>query len=262
MHNTGFQLLGLDYRYLAFDIDEAHLSQAVDSLKMMNARGWNLTMPCKTKMCELVDELSPAARLTHAVNTVVNDDGVLKGYTTDGSGYMRMLKENDLDMTGRKMVLAGAGGAARAIAVQAALDGVKAITIFNRSLDKAVRVADDINRCTDCHAEAYGLEDETMLRQAMREAALFTNATKIGMEPKADASIIKDVSLLDPHLVVSDIVYNPLKTKLLSQAESRGCKTIGGLKMLLWQGVDAFRLWTGKEMPAAVVADKYFKEQP
>lgn len=259
MHNMAFSLLGLDYAYLAFDVNEAKLPEAVKALRLFNARGWNLTMPDKTKMCELVDELSPASRLMEAVNTVVNDQGVLKGYTTDGSGYMRMLREFDVDIIGRKLVLAGAGGAARAIAIQAALDGVGEIVIFNRSVDKAVRIADDINRHTDCKSAAYSIADTAQLSRELRDAALFTNATQIGMEPRPDASVIEDKALLHPDLVVSDIVYNPRKTKLLKMAEEQGCKTVGGLGMLLWQGADAFKLWTGREMPVYQVQDKYFK---
>lgn len=259
MHNLAFSLLGLDYAYLAFDVGEAQLSEAVKGLKLLNARGWNLTMPDKTRMCELVDELSPASKLMEAVNTVVNDNGVLKGYTTDGSGYMRMLRESGVDMIKKKMVLAGAGGAARAIAIQAALDGVREIVIFNRSLDKAVKIADDINTHTRCSASAYSISDTTQLGRELQDAAVFTNATQIGMAPHLDTSVIEDKNLLHPGLVVSDIVYNPRKTKLLKMAEEQGCKTVGGLGMLLWQGADAFKLWTGLEMPVREVQNKYFK---
>lgn len=259
MHNMAFSLLGLDYAYLAFEVGETQLAEAVKGLKLLNARGWNLTMPNKTKMCELVDELSPASQLMEAVNTVVSEDGVLKGYTTDGSGYMRMLREYGVDVIHKKMVLGGAGGAARAIAIQAALDGVAEIVIFNRSLDKAVKIADDINRHTGCIASAYSIADTAQLSKALESAALFTNATQIGMAPRSGQSVIEDKSLLHPGLVVSDIVYNPRETKLLKMAEEQGCKTVGGLGMLLWQGADAFKLWTGHEMPVYDVQNKYFK---
>ena len=259
MHNMAFSLLGLDYAYLAFEVGETQLAEAVKGLKLLNARGWNLTMPNKTKMCELVDELSPASQLMEAVNTVVSENGVLKGYTTDGSGYMRMLREYGVDVIHKKMVLAGAGGAARAIAIQAALDGVAEIVIFNRSLDKAVKIADDINRHTGCIASAYSIADTAQLSKALESAALFTNATQIGMAPRSGQSVIEDKGLLHPGLVVSDIVYNPRETKLLKMAEEQGCKTVGGLGMLLWQGADAFKLWTGHEMPVYDVQNKYFK---
>lgn len=259
MHNLAFSMLGLDYVYLAFDVKEDKLEETVKGLKLLNVRGWNLTMPNKTKMLELLDSVSPAAELIGAVNTVVNDNGTLKGHTTDGSGYMRMLLESGVDVIGKKMVIAGAGGAARAIAAQAALDGVSKITLFNRDVLKVEKLAEVLNHHTNCVVEAYGLNDERELKRAIGEAAVFTNATKVGMEPDADAAIIKDASLLYPELVVSDIVYNPKKTKLLQMAEEQGCKTIGGMGMLLWQGADAFRLWTGCDMPAYAVQRKYFK---
>ena len=131
MHNKSFELLGLDYRYLAFEVTEDTLETAVKGLKVMGARGFNLTMPCKNKVVSLCDKLSPAARLIGAVNTVVNDNGILTGHNTDGIGYMQSVKDAGYDIIGKKMTLLGAGGAATAVCVQAALDGVKEINIFS-----------------------------------------------------------------------------------------------------------------------------------
>ena len=260
MHNLAFKTLELDYCYMAFRADENTLPETVEALKALDVRGWNLTMPCKTKMCELVDELSPAAKLTHSVNTVVNDKGRLTGHTTDGSGYMQMLAEAGVEIIGKKMVIAGAGGAARAIAVQAALDGVAEIAIFNRSIEKASHLADDINKGTKCYASAYDIKDTSMLKQELEDAVLFTNATQVGMAPNQHTSIVEETFIFPENLIVSDIVYNPRKTQLLVQAESQGLKTIGGLKMLLWQGAHAFKLWTGQSMPVDVVAARYFAD--
>lgn len=259
MHNKGFELLGLDYAYLAFDIGEEQLAEAVSGLKLLNARGFNLTMPDKTKMCELVDVLSPASRIMNAVNTVVNDNGILTGYTTDGSGYMQMLKDEGVKIKGKKMTLVGTGGAARAIAVQAALDGVGEIAIFNRTVERAVQLADDINQNTKCKASGYSLKDKMQLKQNLKDSLLLTNATQVGMNLRPDESIIEDLSLLHEGLVVSDIVYNPRETKLLTQAKQKGCKTVGGLHMLLWQGVHAFKLWTGADMPVQSIKDQFFQ---
>ncbi|MDO4288509.1 MAG: shikimate dehydrogenase [Eubacterium sp.] len=259
MHNEAFGLLGLDYAYLAFDVDEAALPEAVAGLKAMGARGWNLTMPDKTAMMDLLDEVSPAAKIVGAVNTVVNEGGRLVGYTTDGSGYMAMLAEAGIDVIGKKLVMAGAGGAARAIAAQAALDGVAELVIFNRSEDKARKIADDINASTACQARAYALADTNQLKGEMAEAALFVNATKIGMAPDTGASVIADDAVFESRPVVSDIIYEPRKTALLKRAEACGCQTINGMGMLLWQGVHAFKLWTGREMPVAAIQEKYFR---
>ena len=132
MHNKAFQLLGLDYAYLCFEAKEADMEEAIRSLKFLNARGFNCTMPVKIRMCELADRLSPAAEIIGAVNTVVIEDGVLTGHNTDGIGYMAALREASVDVIGKKMVLLGGGGAATAIAVQAALDGVSQLSLFNR----------------------------------------------------------------------------------------------------------------------------------
>lgn len=259
MHNKAFELLHLDYCYLAFDVDENGLADAVKGLKTIGARGWNLTMPDKTKMCELVDELSSAAEIIGAVNTVVNDNGRLTGHITDGTGFMTNLKKHHIDVIGRKIVLCGAGGAARAIAVQAALDGVKEIVIFNRSANKAERLADTINDHTSCRASAYALADQSALKSELSDAALFVNGTKLGMHPKADTCVLEDFDMLSPETAVADIVYNPRKTKLLTLAEARGCQIVGGLGMLMWQGAHAFKIWTGCDMPVEAIRKEYFE---
>ena len=259
MHNEAFGLLGLDYVYLAFDVDEEGLPAAVAGLKAVGARGWNLTMPDKTAMVELLNELSPAAKIVGAVNTVVNEDGRLVGHTTDGSGYMAMLAEAGVDITGKKLVMAGAGGAARAIAAQAALDGVAELAIFNRSVAKAEKIADDLNRSTDCKASAYALADIGTLRKELSDAAVFVNATKIGMAPDIGASVITDDTLFGSRPVVTDIIYEPRQTALLKRAQDCGCRTINGMGMLLWQGAHAFELWTGRKMPVDSIREKYFK---
>ncbi|MEG0075656.1 MAG: shikimate dehydrogenase [Eubacterium sp.] len=259
MHNKGFELLNLDYVYLAFDSGEAQLEEAVKGLRALKVRGWNLTMPHKSKMCELVEVLSPASKMMNAVNTVVNENGILTGYNTDGTGYMQMLKEENVDIIGKKITIIGAGGAARAIAVQAALDGVKEMAIFNRHVDKARQLADDINTYTTCSAGSYSVKDTSQLKEALLDSVLLINATQVGMHPKIGESVIEDQTLLHHNLVVSDIIYNPRKTKLLAMAEKQGCKTMNGLQMLLWQGVHGFKLWTGYDMPVEAIKNSYFK---
>ncbi|MEY8426413.1 shikimate dehydrogenase [Lachnospiraceae bacterium 46-15] len=261
MHNEAFQLLGLDYAYLCFDVGEDSLADAVHGLRTLGARGWNCTMPDKQRMCELCDSLSPAAHMIGAVNTVVNENGILIGHNTDGVGYMMAVKEAGFDIIGKEMTLLGAGGASTAIAVQAALDGVKSLNIFNRrgrSWEHAVKLTDTINTNTSCRASLYDLADAASLEKCLRESAILTNGTSVGMAPHESECILSDDSLLRPELVVSDIIYNPRKTRLMQIAESKGCPAFNGLYMLLFQGAEAFRLWTGKKMPIEEIKHAYF----
>ena len=262
MHNASFEALGLDYAYLCFDVGTDRLKEAVEGLRAMGARGWNLTMPDKNLMCQLADKLSPASEISGAVNTIVNDDGVLTGYTTDGTGYMRAAEEAGFPLPGKVMTLLGGGGAATAILVQAALDGMKEIRVFNRkspTFDRLSAIAGQLNRRTDCVVTVHPLEDTEDLRASIADSDILTNATNIGMAPHTDACPIPDASFLRPELIVSDIIYNPRQTKLLQMASEIGCPFFNGLYMLLYQGAEAFRLWTGQEMPVESIREKYFK---
>ncbi|MBQ3546595.1 MAG: shikimate dehydrogenase [Lachnospiraceae bacterium] len=261
MHNDSFNILGLDYVYLCFDVDTTTLKTAVDGMKAMGVRGFNCTMPDKNLMCELADKLSPAAKMIGAVNTVVNDDGILIGHNTDGIGYMKSVKAAGHDIIGKNMTLLGAGGAATAICVQAALDGVSSIDIFSRKgkfFDRAKNLIDTINKNTDCKVSLYELDDKTMLNKSIENSHILTNATSVGMAPNIDNCIITDESVLRPDLIVSDVIYNPRETKLLTMARAHGCKTFNGLYMLLYQGAEAFKIWTGKEMPVEQIKEKHF----
>ena len=261
MHNASFEALGLDYAYLCFDVGTDRLKEAVEGLRAMGARGWNLTMPDKNLMCQLADKLSPASEISGAVNTIVNDDGVLTGYTTDGTGYMRAAEEAGFPLPGKVMTLLGGGGAATAILVQAALDGMKEIRVFNRkspTFDRLSAIAVQLNRRTDCLVTVHPLEDTEDLRASIADSDILTNATNIGMAPHTDACPIPDASFLRPELIVSDIIYNPRETRLLAEAKAAGCRTFNGMYMLLYQGAEAFRLWTGREMPVDVIKTKYF----
>lgn len=261
MHNESFQELGLDYVYLAFDVGTDRLETVVEGLRAMDVRGFNLTMPDKNLMCSLCDRLSPASEISGAVNTVVNDNGVLTGYTTDGIGYMRAAKDAGHDLIGKKMTLLGAGGAATAILVQAALDGLREISVFSihdEFFPRAEKIVDELNHRTDCKVCLYDFEDESILRREITESAVLTNGTSVGMLPGADRSIITDPSMFHKNLIVSDVIYNPRETLLLKLAREAGCSTFNGLYMLMYQGAEAFKLWTGQEMPVSIIKEKYF----
>lgn len=263
MHNAAFEALHLDYCYLAFDVDEEALPAAVEGLKAMHARGFNLTMPDKNRMAGLCDRLSPAAEIIGAVNTVVNDGGILTGHNTDGVGYMRSVKDAGFDILGKKMTLLGAGGAATAILVQAALDGVAEISVFLRPLSRffsrAKETARILRERTDCKITLCDFGDLDLLKKELSESAILTNATSVGMAPNEDACPVPDASYLPQTLIVSDIIYNPKETKLLKMARENGCPAFNGSYMLLYQGAEAFRLWTGMEMPVEAVRERFFR---
>lgn len=264
MHNESFRHLGLDYVYLCFDVTEDTLPEAVAGLKACGIRGFNLTMPNKNKIVELLDDLSPAARLIGAVNTVVNEHGRLTGYNTDGIGYMQAVKDAGHDIIGKTITVMGAGGAATAICAQAALDGVEAIHIFARPTSRfwtrTRKLVDTIHATLPCKAVLHDNADKEALKKAAAESTLLLNATSVGMAPNTEASIITDTSIFRPDLIVSDVIYNPQETLLLRQARIAGCPTFNGMYMLLYQGAEAFRLWTGRDMPIELIKAKYFSK--
>lgn len=263
MHNEAFRQLNLDYIYLAFDVKADSLCKAVDGLISLNVRGFNVTMPHKKAMASLCDQLSPVASLTGSVNTVLNENGILIGHTTDGVGYFRSLKEKGHNLIGKKMTLLGTGGAATVILAQGALDGVSEISVFNRkgaSYDRAEQFIKKLNDCTSCKIALYDIEDTSALKREIMESAILTNGTSVGMAPNTEDSIITDPSLLHKELIVSDIIYNPRTTKLIKLANEVGCMTYNGLGMLLYQGAESFRIWTAKEMPVDIIKEKYFPE--
>ncbi|OAA87308.1 shikimate dehydrogenase [Clostridium ljungdahlii] len=253
MQNEAFAKLGLDYAYLAFEVGNEELEDTIKGFRAMKVRGANVSMPNKTVVHKYLDKLSEAAELCGAVNTIVNDNGVLTGHITDGIGYMQSLKDNDIDVIGKKMTIVGAGGAATAIEIQAALDGVAEISIFNyqdKFFERAKKTVKDINERTKCKAILYDLADLDKLKEEIADSYLFANATGVGMKPLEGQTYIPDKSFLRPDLIVTDTVYAPRETVLLKMAKEAGCKkTMNGLGMMLFQGAAAFKLWTGKDMP-------------
>ena len=252
MHNEAFAKLGLDYAYLAFEVGTEDLEDTIKGFRAMKVRGSNISMPNKTVVHKYLDKLSDAAEMCGAVNTIVNDNGVLTGHITDGIGYMSGLKDAGIDIIGKKMTIVGAGGAATAIQVQAALDGVKEISIFNRKdafYERAQKTVKDINEKTNCKATLYDLDDLDKLKEEIASSYIFTNATGMGMKPLEGQTYIPDKSFLRKDLIVTDVVYAPAETALLKMAKEVGCKTLNGFPMMLFQGAAAFKLWTNQDMP-------------
>ncbi|ETA73830.1 shikimate dehydrogenase [Ligilactobacillus equi] len=265
MHNHAFAKLGLNYAYLAFEIDNEKLEKAVDAIRTLDMRGSNVSMPNKQKILPYLDKLSPASEMTGAVNTIVNDNGVLTGYTTDGTGFMKSLEDEGLNIIGKKMTLAGAGGAGTPIAIQAALDGVAEIAIFNRENDpqweQAKKNVEIINEKTDCKATLHRLEDQEDFKQAIADCDIYCDATGVGMKPLEDMSLVNDPSWFHKDMIVYDTVYAPRETKLMKVAKEAGVEHVfNGLGMMLEQGAEAFKLWTGEDMPVDYIRELLFKD--
>jgi shikimate dehydrogenase len=260
MHNAAFACLGLEYAYLAFDTNEDNLEDVVKAMRVLKVRGFNVTMPNKKNVLPLLDEVTPEARMIGAVNTVLQENGRLIGYNTDGRGYVHALLETGVAVAGKRILLAGAGGAARSVTVQLAVDGAAEIVILNRTLSRAEAICSVIQKNVPaCRVQALNL-DEGTLRQRLRETDIFINTTALGMHPYEDQSVVTSPEMLHGDLIVSDVIYKPSKTRLLKIAEQAGCKTMNGLGMMIWQGAEAFKIWTGVDMPVDYIKNEVFSE--
>ncbi|WP_097006680.1 shikimate dehydrogenase [Lacrimispora amygdalina] len=253
MYNYSFEKLGLDYAYLAFDVTVEEVEKAIEAVKTLRMRGCNVTMPCKTEALKYMDELSDAARITGAVNTIVNENGKLIGHMTDGQGFVDNLRDHGVEIKDKKITICGGGGAATAIQVQCALEGAREISIFNirdAFFERTLQTAEKIRQeKPGCIVNVFDISDMETMREEMKTSDIFANATIVGMKPMDNESVVKDVTMFRPGLVVTDAVYNPKETKMLREAKEAGCNCISGQGMLVWQGAAAFKLYTGQEMP-------------
>ncbi len=262
MYNYSFDRLGLDYVYVALDIRENEVKDAISAMRLFHMKGGNVTMPDKVEAAKYMDALSPAAQIIGAINTIVNEDGKLTGHITDGEGFVNNLRDHGIDIKDKKITVAGGGGAATAIQVQCALDGAREITIFNKKdafFERTLQTAEKIKKAVPgVVVNVYDMDDVTKMTEEIQDSDVFANATIVGMKPMDDQSVVKDLAAFHKGLVVADAVYNPEETKLLRQAKEAGCIPIGGKGMLLWQGVSAFKLFTGQDMPVEEVKEKFF----
>lgn len=264
MYNYSFDRLGINSAYLAYDVPLEKTGEAVATLRLLGCGGFNVTMPCKTEVTKYLDRLSPACELIGASNCVVVEaDGTLTGHNTDGLGFVANLRVHGVDVKGKRMVILGAGGAGTAVTMQSAVDGASEIHIFNRKgytfyPNAELTVKKITERIPACKASVTDLADKEALAEAVRNCDILVNATKVGMAP-LDGETLIDPSLFRADLVVADTVYNPKETRMILEAKAAGVKAaIGGIGMLLRQGVEGFRLYTGREMPADEVMDKFF----
>ncbi|EOL41888.1 shikimate dehydrogenase [Enterococcus phoeniculicola] len=267
MHNESFAKLGLDYAYLAFEVGNEELEGAVQGIRSLGLRGANISMPNKQAIIPYLDELTPAAKLIGAVNTVINKDGLgyLVGDVTDGTGAMQALRDEEVDVRDQTITITGAGGAATAIAIQAALDGAKEFHLFNRKdalFANVVETAEKINQHTKATAIVYDLADQESFKEAVQKSSIYVDATGVGMKPLENLSLINDAELIHEDLVVFDVVYSPRETKLLTFAKEHGAKkTINGLGMMLHQGAESFKQFTGEDMPVDYIRELLFEEE-
>lgn len=249
MHNAAFKELGLNLVYLAFTVSRKELKNALLGAKSLGLKGLNVTMPHKNEVMNYLDELDLTAKSIGAVNTVLNNEGKMVGYNTDGKGAIIALHENGVCLERTKLVVLGAGGAAKAIAYQAAKD-VKELVILNRSPSKAKKLVESFPKNLGAKVKSGSLSFE-VLEQELATADILVNATCLGMHPNCDSPVPS--GLLRSDLCVMDIIYNPMETKLLKAAKAVGAQVISGVEMLIYQGAVAFEIWTNCPAPVDVM---------
>ena len=248
MHNAAFRDAGLDYIYVAFRVTADKLAPAIEGIKALQMPGMNVTIPHKVNVIPLLDKLDPLAEKIGAVNTIVNDNGVLTGYNTDATGFLQPLLEKGIEPKGKNIVIVGAGGASRAVSFILADRGAN-IVIVNRieELEWAADLAERITQALGTPVNALELT-EGNLAGVIDRADILVNATSVGMSPNDSVSAVP-ARLLKKDLIVYDVVYNPERTQLLKDAEKAGAAIISGIDMLVWQGILAFEKWTGIKPP-------------
>lgn len=266
-HNLAYDKNGDDVIQLAFEVDNDSLEAAVNSIRALKMLGSNISMPNKTVVHKYLEEVDEAAKLCGAINTVVNTrdengqvTGRLKGYNTDGMGYWQGIKEEGIDYKGMKMVLIGTGGAATAIAVYGAMNGLAELQIFNikdKFYERGEEIVQKINDNTACKATMNDLAELDLLKAKMQEADIFCDATGVGMHPLEELSNIPDPSYFRPELIVTDTVYAPRETVMMKQAKEAGCTRVyNGMSMMLFQALIAIELYTGKSTDVEYMKEK------
>lgn len=251
MQEAGFASAGLNWRYLNFEVPPAKLGAAMQALDALGMRGINLTIPHKVAVIEHLDELSPEARAIGAVNTVRIEGGKKIGENTDGKGFLRGVRTDaGMDPKGKRVVMLGAGGAARAIGTELVLAGAASLHVVNRSVERGSTMVADLRSAT---GGSLQFEQWQGTYAVPRDCDLFVNATSIGLYPDVDAMPPVDLSIAREDMLVADAVFNPPETRLLATAKAHGLPTLDGLSMLVYQGVIAFEMWTGKSPDEAAM---------
>ena len=250
--NAAFQHLGLDFIYLAFTVKAEDLRSAILGVRNLGFYGLNVTMPHKISVIQYLDELDENAEKIKSVNTMLNRDGRLIGYTTDGIGALNALKYNGVNPGGKKIVILGAGGASRSVSFALAKEAEE-LVILNRTVARAEKLVSDVRHLiVRSEKIRWGGLTEENIRKELREADILINATPVGMSPNEDETPVNK-KYIHPDLAVFDLVYHPLETRLLKEARMIGAKTINGLSMLIHQGAASFEIWTGIKAPIEVM---------
>ena len=246
IHNQIILKHSLNFCYLPFQVAETNLGKAIQGIKALNIRGVNITFPYKEKVIKFLDEVEESALRIGAVNTIVNNKGILIGYNTDVIGFKKSLQEDGkFAIKGEKAVIFGAGGAARAVVYALLEEGIEEISIFNRTLERAKKIKQNLSSFfPKSRISVFPLEEEDM-KDKIEKAHLLVNTTSLGIAPQSDNTPLPDEKLFHPDLLVYDLIYHPAKTLFLRQAERAGAKIINGLPMLVYQGIESFYLWTG-----------------
>lgn len=253
MHNAAFKKLGLDWEYAPFEVSPEDLAESLNGFRALHFAGFNVTIPHKEAIVPMLDEVTKLARIIGAVNTVVNQEGKLIGYNTDGAGFLDSLKvDAKTNPKGKRVVVLGAGGASRAVSIMLAEAGAKIITLSDIQEEKAKELSEYIGSSFEVDCDYVDVNSQD-LQKAIDKAHILVNSTPIGMKPKIDQSPLADNIKLPKKLLVYDLVYNPAQTKLLKTAKAAGCKICSGLGMLVRQGAAAFTLWTDEEAPVKVM---------
>ena len=264
MYNYCFEKDGLNCAYLAFDVDLSTLDAGMNAVKTLHFKGINVTMPCKSAAVKYADECTKAVQLIGATNCIVCEDGKWIAHNTDGIGFVNNLKAHGVDVAGKKVTLIGGGGAGIAILVQCALSGAKEISVFNirdSFFGNLEQHAELVNReVPGCTVRVFDLADQDRLREEIAGSQILTNATRVGMAPNTQAMSVPDAGVFRAGLVVADTVYNPRETMLIREAKAAGCVAVGGIGMLVRQGEEAYRIFTGKVMPVDEIQEKFFSE--
>lgn len=256
IHNTLAEALGENLTYVPFRVPAGRIGEAVKGAYALNLLGVNVTVPYKSEVIPFLKEIDPLAETIGAVNTLVRVEGGFKGYNTDMPGLYRAMCEDEVNLTDEKVLILGAGGVARAVAILAAQKQAGQIILFNRTLEKAVKIADEVNGVTGRKlVEPKRLEEYVMLPESERYLAI--QATNIGMFPETDAAVIEDPVFYQKIHTGYDLIFNPAETKFMTLVKENGGRAFNGLKMLLYQGIIAYELWTGAEIDKPLAEQAY-----
>ncbi len=250
IHNAAFQHLQLDYVYVAFPVKRKELTAAIQGMRSLKVHGLNVTTPHKLDVVQHLDWLDESAKNVGAVNTILNKEGTLIGYNTDGKGALMALEASQGELSNKKILILGAGGASRSISYTLAQE-TRELVVLNRTIEKAESLVKEL-LTTFGNKVRYGGLSRSRIKAELEDADILINATSVGMHPNEDKTPI-DQNLLRSKLTIFDLIYHPLETRLLREAKAVGARTIDGLAQLVYQGAASFEIWTGRSAPVDVM---------